>query len=210
MSTIAEDLIKIANNTPEVVDKVKNARKTVSGQHQMIIADAIPLKQNIAVALEDSEAEVIKINGNIFDIGQWLDFSASVNPNGKGRAISTTYLNEEVFSFNPWRDSGDKVWTTFNYDFKENTQYTISFEYSYAYNNTASYSMSVFYVYYTDGTGEYVNGPAIPSTSFTKYTYTTKANKTILGFTCPRFGNSATVYLKKDIQLVEGTSIIEP
>ncbi|MBQ6894079.1 MAG: hypothetical protein IJN40_01130 [Clostridia bacterium] len=68
----------------------------------------------------------------------------------------------------------------FDFAFKENTQYTISFDFKCKYDRSGvslSYDTPIF-IFYTDGNIDYLNVQPIDNT-WRKRVYTTKANKTI-------------------------------
>lgn len=179
---LAEKVITIADNTQAVCEAVKGAKVDVSGA-VVSVGDVSSVEHSVGVRLTSK---------NLFD--------------------STTLLQAQN-----WQESGgvyygraDYLYATFkyangglfpNYTFKENTQYTFSFN---GYNEVdeVGYDGVIFGFKYTDGTD---NRVALPnSQDFADYILTSVANKTIERLFVS-FSGGCDVYIR-NIQLEESTT----
>lgn len=194
--SIADKLITIANNTSAVAEVVNASRATVSGEN-IFVDDVLDVEH--ALQIQTEPGTEVKIYGkNLFGIDDFIEYANTIS---KGNT-NDNYLGEECFSYANYRSDTTAVML---FNGKENTRYTFSLEFSFKYGNNTTYkNMAIFYVKYTDGTNTSFVANADTNT-FTKVVATTAANKTIMGIGISRFSSSATIYIKKNIQMEEGT-----
>lgn len=149
--------------------------------------------------ITDFAGKEVKVFGkNLFKVQDFIDYANSVSQGNP----TNTYLGEPCFSYSNYRNADGSVVMPFNG--KPNTRYTLSCECSFSYQKYETYnSMPVCYIRYSDNTSESIV-KTMPSDSFTPVTFTTNANKTVVGIGISKFSSGCTIYVK-NMQFEVGT-----
>ena len=201
MSAISENAVQ----NKVISENVVNALRCSASGNPIKISDVSPIEHQIKVSVSEGGATVKRRGKNLFDYKSWVEYCN--NEGGQGGSETVEYLGEECFSYLNYYKTTDAVFVLDGV--KENTQYTITFEYSFYYDNKELYSMPSFVVVYTDGTRTIISNQAY-SSKFTTISYKTDANKTLYGLKLVGFSSGATVYVKKNMQIEEGNVSTEP
>jgi hypothetical protein len=152
-----------------------------------------------------SGAKLLKQGKNLFSYVNWCNYiKDNFYAEGHNYAPneSITHLEEDCFSFVVMQPVGGDVKFE-DMRFKENTQYTFSFEYDFKYSNT-SYTVNPFKISYTDGTLTSIGSNDKEQGKFRKVNFTSAANKTIKEIWVPKLSAGCRVYIKKNMQIEEG------
>lgn len=183
-----------------------NALKGKAGGEVVRLDDVSPLEHTVPVKVSGADGStVVKAQGkNLFDYKAWVEWSKAVGGNGKETA---TYLGEECFSYLLWRESGTRFFT--DIDFKENTQYTFTLEWSFFESSGLAASVTPLLVYYTDGSYSGILPYRDNQTKFHKATFVSDAGKTVSHLSVNRYGATCTVYVKKNMQIEVGNTATE-
>jgi hypothetical protein len=168
------------------------------------------LSKGSEIAPEVSSAKVYQVDmeKNLFNYKDWIDYAKGYYSTGTyAPQESVVHLGEECFSYVCGRPM-DKPTRFFNgIKFKENTQYTFTFEGAYTY--TSDIYANFLNIVYTDGTINIIYGD-ISQNKFVKKTVTSEAGKTIASLSIINYSQDLRLYIKKNMQIVEGTSAIPP
>jgi hypothetical protein len=169
-----------------------NALKGTASGAVIRVDDVSPLEHTVPVIVRSK---------NLFNYKDWVAWGTSA---GNIAQESTTYLGEDCFSYRLWR--GNSTSYFYGVDFKENTQYTFTVEWSQSLSTGGAASVVPFDIVYTDGTVRACGAYTAESTKFTKVTFVSAAGKTISHLTTPQYGSACTIYIKKNMQIEEGTT----
>lgn len=177
---------------------------TVEGNN-LILDDVSPLFHKLEIKIlsdvgADLTKEKVTVSGkNLFS---FKDYIAYVNSGiGSYGCEDSRYLEEECFSFVPYKNAGANMYQ--NITFKEKTQYTISFEVAMDHKTEEYISIPCFRIIYSDGSYSDVRA-SINKEYFMRLRFTTLPNKTIVGIEMPSYSSEATIYIKKNMQIEEG------
>lgn len=201
--SIADKLLTVANNTPAVCEKMDESKVKVHGA-VIRVDDVLSIEHELKIqtGVIGDYASVEVYGKNLFDTRRFIDYVNSVST---GNA-NDTYLGESCFSFSNYRNADSSVVMPFNG--QPNTRYTLSCECSFSYSNNTSYTnMAIYYIRYSDGTTESVVKTMI-NDSFHYVTFTTNANKTVVGIGISRFASNCTIYIK-NMQIEVGAEATE-
>lgn len=179
----------------QIPGNTANALKGSASGNPLTITDISPIEHLMKTKIYSK---------NLFNYKAFVDYCKNVG--GTGGNESVKYLSEECFSYVNYR-SNTSVFFAID-GVQENTQYTFTFEYAFDYQDNESYSVPAFRVTYTDGTYDDLGRVAYRD-EFTRFVFTTGANKTIQGIKVLGFSRQATIYVKKDMQIEEGTASTE-
>jgi hypothetical protein len=160
----------------------------------------------VSVLANSFSGVAVTVGGkNLFDKVAWIDYCNSVT---KEKAIlNDIYLGEECFSFEVNKKGAGQPYFT-EIKFKENTQYSISTEFSFTDKWTdGDMDYTVLYVVFSDGSMEYLKCIASRE-HFNKCNLTTPKNKSVSGIGFSWYGTGRRTYCKY-IQIEEGTTATE-
>ena len=151
----------------------------------------------------------VKCSGkNLFDKDAFCNYYNSFNHATRKAKANDNYLGEDCFSYYmcyPSATFSEFMWSEGK--FKENTQYIFSGYGTYKYASWESRTVAFLAIRYTDGTTALIQ-KFFYADRFTRFTYTTAANKTIEYLYIANFSTAVPVYLK-DFQIEESTTATE-
>lgn len=197
----------IKSTFEEAMAERANAIKGSKSSKGVLITDISPVKHRLKVKLSGDNASGSKLTvfgKNVFNIRDWIDYvNSGIGSSGKADDV---YLGEECFSYVQNKTAGADFFKGMT--FMENTQYTISLEYTFSYGNYTQYSIPCLIIVYTDG--EYTSiVQKVSNSEFTRCVFTTPKDKTVAGIGLTRFSANATVYVKNNMQIEQGTKATE-
>ena len=181
----------------EIRQYTSNALKGHASGNSVILRDVSPNEHEMNV----------KVHGkNLFDYKAFVNFCKNGGAYLGVASESVDYLGEKCFSYTNYPQDSSLRFAFDN--IKENTQYTFTLEYAFSFEDKVSYSMPWIRVVYTDGTYDIPTSVAY-SDKFTQVKFTTAKDKTVVGIRTAGFGTVATVYVKTNMQIEEGTESTE-
>lgn len=165
-------------------------------------ASGVVVRMNDVSPLEHMVPVTVR-SKNVFNYKAWVEWCNSGI--GNTGVEDATYLGEDCFSYLLWRVSGTPFFT--NIKFKENTQYTFTFEWGF--KATTNPSVVPMLIYYTDGTYSNLGSGSSDQTQIQKSTFVSAPGKTIAYLSVNRYSSSCTIYIKKNMQIEEGLTATE-
>ena len=196
---ISDGISDISNRVDEVSSKVNEANSIFSNVVKGNESGEIVRLDDISPVESDINVEVS--SKNLFDYKDWINWTATTGGGGSWDE-NAIYLDEECFMYRNYKQENSAYKAI---QFKENTQYTFTCEFSFSYNNLESYkNMPVMTINYADGSVAYLRHQEAYSTKFQKITFTSAANKTISHLSNSGFSQGCMVYIKKNMIIEEG------
>ena len=174
-----------------------NSFKGYTSGNPLVINDVSPVEHGMKLKAR---------NKNLFNYKAFVNFCKNGGAYLGVASESVDYLGEKCFSYTNYPQDSSLRFAFDN--IKENTQYTFTLEYAFSFEDKVSYSMPWIRVVYTDGTYDIPTSVAY-SDKFTQVKFTTAKDKTVVGIRTAGFGTVATVYVKTNMQIEEGTESTE-